>query len=535
MVEEVTRYENAYPYVIGLVLRSTKSITNVVVQHREREIGTSGYTLKKLFGLWVNGFTSFSVKPLRLATMLGAINAFLGFAYALYTVIKKLINPAVPVGFSSMMSAIMFIGGMVMLMLGMIGEYIGRIYVCMNNSPQYVIKETVNEEKKAVKIILWALLILYGAMCTFLYYKQTFHVEGMPYESDLPYHIKMAVEDHWFYSLTAILYQLFFMTPFGEILTAVFLGAVTVVTVPATKWLFQEIERRYSEKESSENVLFLLAFLCNIAMPFFVRAAHYQRYIGWQSATVWHNSTYLCMKLCGILAVAVYLRLEKKYREGLKVSEWLLLAFLFALSSAVKPSFLMVFAPIMAVYLLIDLFHKVSLKKIIIFGLTVIPSLLVILWQNMVLFGQDTGNGIEIRYGYTLTLHSTHPKVTLLLSVAFPVFVLLFMLKELLKDKWYLFAWLVWGMGLLQVTFLAESGRRARDGNFQWGYAFGIFLVMVFSIVKVLQMCKAPKGIFKNKYVRVGFLTAGTGIFAYQCYCGIVFFSKLCSGITYWM
>lgn len=296
------------------------------------------------------------------------------------------------------------------------------------------------KKKKAVKIVLWVLLLLYGGLCTFLYYKQTFHVEGMPYESDLPYHIKMAVEDRWFYSLTAILYQLFFRTPFGEILTAVFLGAVTVLTVPATKLLLQEIEKRYAEKKSDENILFLLAFLCNIAMPFYVRAAHYQRYIGYQSATVWHNSTYLCMKLCGILALTVYFRLEKKYREGLRAGEWLLLASLFVLSSAVKPSFLMVFAPIMAVYLLVDLFRGVHFKKIIIFGLTVIPSLFVILWQNMVLFGQETGNGIEIRYGYTLTLHSLHPKLTLLLSVAFPLFVLLFRIKELFLDKWYLFS-----------------------------------------------------------------------------------------------
>ena len=60
--------------------------------------------------------------------------------------IKKFVNPAVPVGFSSLMSAIMFIGGMLMLMMGMIGEYIGRIYVCMNNSPQYVIKEKVGKD-----------------------------------------------------------------------------------------------------------------------------------------------------------------------------------------------------------------------------------------------------------------------------------------------------------------------------------------------------------------------------------------------------
>ena len=146
VVDEVLRYKNAYPYVIGLVLRSTKSIVNVDVTHREREIGTSGYTLGKLLALWINGFTSFSVKPLSLATMAGTICAGLGFLYDIYTVIKKFVNPAVPVGFSSLMSAIMFIGGMLMLMMGMIGEYIGRIYVCMNNSPQYVIKEKVGKD-----------------------------------------------------------------------------------------------------------------------------------------------------------------------------------------------------------------------------------------------------------------------------------------------------------------------------------------------------------------------------------------------------
>ncbi len=152
VLEEVIRYENAYPYVIGLVLRTTKSIANVNVTHRDREIGTSGYTLGKLIGLWVNGFTSFSVKPLRIATMIGAICAFLGFAYGIYTIIKKFISPAVPLGFSSMMSALMFIGGMLMLMLGLIGEYIGRIYVCMNNSPQYVVRETVNEETTPIVV-----------------------------------------------------------------------------------------------------------------------------------------------------------------------------------------------------------------------------------------------------------------------------------------------------------------------------------------------------------------------------------------------
>lgn len=145
VVEEMLRYENPYPYVIGLVLRTTKKIANVEVTHREREVGTSGYTLGKLLGLWFNGFTAFSVKPLRVATVIGVISACAGFAYGIFTIIKKFINPAVPVGFSALMAAVVFFCGLILLMLGIIGEYIGRIYISLNNSPQYVIRECLDE------------------------------------------------------------------------------------------------------------------------------------------------------------------------------------------------------------------------------------------------------------------------------------------------------------------------------------------------------------------------------------------------------
>lgn len=146
VAEDMMRYENSYPYVIGLVLRATKNITNVIVQHREREEGCSGYTFKKLMTLWFNGFTAFSVKPLRIATAAGVVSACVGFLYGIYTIIKRLVNPAVPMGFSALMAALVFFGGMIMIMLGMIGEYIGRIYISMNNSPQYVIRERINCE-----------------------------------------------------------------------------------------------------------------------------------------------------------------------------------------------------------------------------------------------------------------------------------------------------------------------------------------------------------------------------------------------------
>lgn len=89
VLEEMLKYENAFPYVIGLVLRATRNIVNVTVEHRDRMVGESGYTFGKLLALWFNGFTAFSEKPLRIATMAGVGCAGLGFLYGIYTIIKN--------------------------------------------------------------------------------------------------------------------------------------------------------------------------------------------------------------------------------------------------------------------------------------------------------------------------------------------------------------------------------------------------------------------------------------------------------------
>ncbi len=148
IVNDMIRYENSYPYVIGLVLRATNNIVNVDIDHRSRVSGSSGYTMKKLLNLWMNGFTSFSVKPLRLATVFGVIAALAGFIYGIVIIVQHFILPDRVMGFASIMAALVFFGGMMMIMLGLIGEYVGRIYISLNNSPQYVIKEIVRKEDK---------------------------------------------------------------------------------------------------------------------------------------------------------------------------------------------------------------------------------------------------------------------------------------------------------------------------------------------------------------------------------------------------
>ena len=143
IVKEIVSYRGPYPYIPGLIFRVTRNVVNFHVQHRERSEGTSGYSLMKLVALWSNGFTSFSVKPLRLATWMGVACAFLGFLFGLYIVVSKLWlhQSRVPLGYSSMMSVLLFVGGILMLILGLIGEYLGRIYICLNNSPQYVVSK----------------------------------------------------------------------------------------------------------------------------------------------------------------------------------------------------------------------------------------------------------------------------------------------------------------------------------------------------------------------------------------------------------
>lgn len=141
--EEILRYQNAYPYIEGLIFRATRNIANVPVTHHSRMVGESGYTFSKLLALWFNGFTAFSVKPLRIATVCGTGCAFLGFCYGLYVVIRKLVDPTIEMGWSSIIASIFLLGGLILVMLGLIGEYIGRIYISINNAPQYTIRETV--------------------------------------------------------------------------------------------------------------------------------------------------------------------------------------------------------------------------------------------------------------------------------------------------------------------------------------------------------------------------------------------------------
>ena len=148
VADEMIKYHNSYPYLGGLMMRATQRVCNVDIVHRARLEGKSGYNIRKMLDLWLSGFTSFSVKPLRITSFFGVFVAFLGVIAGVVTIIRKILNPSILAGYSSLMAVMLILFGILFVMLGMLGEYVGRVYMSLNNTPQYVIRHKVNCDEK---------------------------------------------------------------------------------------------------------------------------------------------------------------------------------------------------------------------------------------------------------------------------------------------------------------------------------------------------------------------------------------------------
>lgn len=384
------------------------------------------------------------------------------------------------------------------------------------------------DKRKASRIAVHVLVAVYGLACLWLFYHQSvadLSVEGeIPYQSDLPLHISMIIEDGWYYSFTAYAYKLLHVLFGGGTLGIALLLAVASF---ATVYVMEDFVcylGKYSEKSW---FTLSLALSLNLVMPVYVRAVGEYRYVSYQSGNIWHNSTYICMRLVALVTLLYYFKLEKKYRQGISRKEWCIFALLNIVCTGIKPSFLLAFSPVMGIFLLADLFRRVSLKKILIFGSALLPSGLVILWQNSVLFGEGTGNGIAFRPWYTFSLHATVTKLAVVCSLLFCILVVPVTVKQIPKDKDYRFLLLMTALGFLEALCLVENGSRSVDGNFLWGYSFCLFVLFAACAVKWLQL----GGTKPRLALRAGFGLA----YAWHLYCGLYFFVHLTAGASFWM
>ena len=148
VADEVAKSRNPYPYIDGLIFQITQNAGVVRVRHVEREQGQSGYTLRKLVRLWMSMLVNFSVLPLRLMTVAGMITSVLGFLAVIEVVLEHLLKRN-PTGWSSLMAAILLLSGTQLLLLGIMGEYVGRIYLGISDKPQSVVRATSRSPEKA--------------------------------------------------------------------------------------------------------------------------------------------------------------------------------------------------------------------------------------------------------------------------------------------------------------------------------------------------------------------------------------------------
>ncbi|HEY5996788.1 MAG TPA: glycosyltransferase family 2 protein [Candidatus Deferrimicrobiaceae bacterium] len=142
-VDQVLAYRGPFPYVDGLALRATRNIGVVTTLHEPTRKDRSGYTVGKLIRLYGTMAVNFSIQPLRMATIFGFFISLLGVAGAVSVIAEKFLNPGLPVGWPSLIVAVLLLSGVQLLLLGVIGEYLGQMVLTVNGTPQYVVRQVV--------------------------------------------------------------------------------------------------------------------------------------------------------------------------------------------------------------------------------------------------------------------------------------------------------------------------------------------------------------------------------------------------------
>lgn len=150
-VDAIKNYRSPFPSFVGYLSKITTRYANVDIEHRVRKEGRSNYNLKRLFSLWLMSFTNFSIVPLRVIDVFGMISACVGMLMSILLIIQKLINPHIAAGYTSIMAVLLIVSGIMMLALGLMGEYIGRIYMILSDMPQYMVREVENAPTDELK------------------------------------------------------------------------------------------------------------------------------------------------------------------------------------------------------------------------------------------------------------------------------------------------------------------------------------------------------------------------------------------------
>ncbi len=337
----------------------------------------------------------------------------------------------------------------------------------------------------------FALLILFALNCYFIYtcsvifWREMVKYNGL-YPSDFPAHIdsgRHAVG----YSIVEAVMGIIANAGNGSIPTLKLLGVMMAIVVWITIFVSYKLMRMIA-KDADPVLLYAGVLAANVVVGYYIPQLNPYRYLGLQSGNIYHNSTYIGMKLCGTIVLVLYFKYVNEYEKWLTKEQWILFAESIILVNLTKPNFIVAFAPIMGVCLLIDLIRKKgkTFPQIFMFGLAVIPSVLVLLFEYTSLFPSGEG-GLEFSIAYCLRLRTNHPVISVFQCMAFAFFVLVFHIKDLKKNGRFGFAWIFTLVNFLIYIFITESGGRKEHGNLSWGYCYGVYVAYMASIAMFVQ------------------------------------------------
>lgn len=350
------------------------------------------------------------------------------------------------------------------------------------------------------------------------------------FESDTVVHVRFAVEEGYYHSLTAPIYLFLSLFPVKNILIAIVLALVCILSITATKVLIIELAERMDIKMPGVLVN-VFSFSANILSAFYFPLANKRHYIGYECANMWHNSTYIFMRLFAILTMIIYVKLYVRYKEGLSAKDWFVLAGMLALTTGFKASFLTVFAPALALILLNDLFKKTGFWKVVSIGTTVFPAMIVMYIQSLILSDGEGSGGYAIKPFEALSLRGDHPKAAIVFSIAFLLMTVVFHFKSSLADKVCRKTIVLWAVAFLEIFLMVETGERSLDGNFFWGYSIALFFSFV---VAMLNSFRQFKNHDRNIFSTVLFF-GEMAVLGWHVISGIWYFCLLLTGVTYFV
>ena len=378
--------------------------------------------------------------------------------------------------------------------------------------------------ERRTRPVVWAGVALLYALLGAAVAEMLFIQAADPLAGDFYQHLESARDpSSREYSLFNLIYRMLDGVWHSDLPIIAFLVAVVLAGV----WLCSVFFHRYSPV-GHPLACTLLGMACYCADPIFIAALNPYRSLGVQAGGVWHNPTLLGIKTMLLALVLVYLSICEQMedtRAALPIREMLLFSLILTVATWIKPNLATSVEPAIAFFLVFDLCrHKgQGFWKKAAFAATVVPSFVVIGWQFLISF---TGAP-----GMALLTWTKHPICAIFQSLAFPLLVLCFSIPRVFTDRKYGFAWAVTGFAYAQYLFLAETGRRAGDGNFSWGMQ----MVMVYLFaVSVIRLMEAWPVLWQKIWGRV--LALGSAaLFLWHVFCGAEYIVLFMREKTYFM